>query len=335
MKILFTQLNKDLTNLEHSYQRAAETLGHEVYSFHLEDFMFKSPFLKPLLFRMNGFFYLPSTIKKMNVSFTKYIHRHPVDVIFIFCNHPIESASVLYLKSLGIKTVLVWPDPLVNFMQTLVPNIPLYDYIASYSEQSAKDFKLLGSQHSHWIPLAGDPFLHKMPPIETGFQYDISFIGNYRPEREEALAFIIENFKQQKIRILGNWKSVKSKSLKKYVENKHVFGQEYAGIINRTKVNLNIIDDGNYPAANMRFFEIPMAGGFQISSGCPEMETMFKEHEHILYYKSLDQMASQIEFGLSKPEETLKMKQNAHDLILKDHLYTNRVQKILSELEQG
>lgn len=52
-----------------------------------------------------------------------------------------------------------------------------------------------------------------------------------------------------------------------------------------SKVNLNIIDPTNHPAANMRFFEIPVAGGLQVCSACPEMNDVFRDGEHLFYYQ--------------------------------------------------
>ncbi len=80
----------------------------------------------------------------------------------------------------------------------------------------------------------------------------------------------------------------------------------------------------------MRFFEICMAGGLQISSACPEMEPILKEKEHLFYYNDLEHLSTQIESALSSPEDTSRLKNNAHKLLNSEHLYVYRIRKILA-----
>ena len=46
-------------------------------------------------------------------------------------------------------------------------------------------------------------------------------------------------------------------------------GADFAKAVSCSKLSLNIIDPTNYPAANMRFFEITTAGGLQVTYRLP------------------------------------------------------------------
>ncbi len=72
-------------------------------------------------------------------------------------------------------------------------------------------------------------------------------------------------------------------------------GEEMATFFQRTRVNINVIDDTNFPSANMRFFEIPTAGGVQVCTSCPDMEGEFLDGRHLMYYNSLEQLADKVE----------------------------------------
>ena len=93
---------------------------------------------------------------------------------------------------------------------------------------------------------------------------------------------------------------------------------------------MNIIDDTNFPSANMRFFEIPTAGGLQITSACPEMEQVFKHREHLLYFKDTRDLSVQIEWALQNPDALKTMRQRAQQLIHQQHNYDQRLQTIVA-----
>ncbi len=80
-----------------------------------------------------------------------------------------------------------------------------------------------------------------------------------------------------------------------------IVGKEMASLFQRTRVNINVIDDTNFPSANMRFFEIPTAGGVQVSSPCPDMEEEFLDGRHLMYYNSMEQLAEKVELLLNDP----------------------------------
>jgi len=95
---------------------------------------------------------------------------------------------------------------------------------------------------------------------------------------------------------------------------------------------LNVIDDTNFPAANMRFFEIPCAGGLQVCSECPEMESEFKNGESVFYYKDHNELASIVRSLLINDSQSSRVSQYAHDLICESHTYKHRATRILELL---
>ena len=82
----------------------------------------------------------------------------------------------------------------------------------------------------------------------------------------------------------------------------------------------------------MRFFEIPVAGALQLSSACPEMETVFKEGEHTLYYKNKNDLIKEIQYALNHPDEMEKIRKQGQELLLSNHTYDNRIENILNKL---
>src|SRR5207247_1489397 len=106
-------------------------------------------------------------------------------------------------------------------------------------------------------------------------------------------------------------------------------GAEFAKAVSCSKINLNIIDSSNQHAANMRFFEIPAAGGLQVSSNCPEMESEFKHGEHIFYYESADQLADLFASLKNNDELRRRVAVAGNALVKRKHTYQHRAQMIL------
>jgi spore maturation protein CgeB len=93
-----------------------------------------------------------------------------------------------------------------------------------------------------------------------------------------------------------------------------------------------VIDDTNFPAANMRFFEIPAAGGLQVTSMTPEMEGMFRQHQEAIYYKNEYDVVTQVQWAMDNPSACSSIRLKAHELVTQQHTYTERLRGILAQI---
>lgn len=339
MKVLIIHLSKEKSNLEHSYERTLLDLGQEVVTFQMDDSLKQNISFNFLPSKISNYIYghlePVTTIKKVNIELTKFVIDQKPNVVFVFTNTPINSSTIVYIRTLGIKVILIYPDAIVNMSPRNSQNIKHYDAVFSYSKSGVEAFKMLGAEKVMWCPLAADKTMHllEVPEIDHTFKYDITFIGNYRPERENVLEEVIKSFPMLRFKILGNWKECRSPEIKKHSETRHLFGLEYAQFINESFLNLNIIDKTNYPAANMRFFEIPISGGLQLSSECPEMENIYCDMESIVYFKNSIELFEKIDYCFKNRAEVFKIRQNGSKLTKQNHSYGNRIIQILEYLE--
>jgi spore maturation protein CgeB len=225
---------------------------------------------------------------------------------------------------------------MVNWTTDLTACLPLYDLIATYSRATVPIFKEMGAKAAAWIPLAGDPALH--PKVEGSLVEQrsnsaaVSFIGAWRPEREAILSRL-QGFN---LKIWGpDWgrRCRHNRAIMKAWQGRSLHGVEFASAIANSKVNLNIIDPSNYPAANMRFFEIPVVGGLQVSSICPEMMDVFRHGEHVFYYQSPEELQSNLETILADDTLREQVAGAAHRKVLAEHTYVHRVRTLLRHLE--
>jgi spore maturation protein CgeB len=328
--------NTGLGSLELSYKTAFEYLGYEVLLLDVDKHIFNYVPFGKLGNYVNTFLGVDSWIKKGNRDLVLKIKKFNPELTLVFCNANFISGSLAFLKSIcNSKLGLIWPDTVFNIGNNIMANHSLYDFVGCYSSNSVPVFKAIGFRDVFWLPLAADQWLHGVNTISQNYRYDIAFIGGWRPERENTLNLIKNNFPKAKLLIKGpEWlKRCKIKSLKANIDDGIAIGSDFAKLINVSKINLNIIDATNFPAANMRFFEIPMCNGFQLSSSCPEFESIFTEQNHISYYDSDNSLISKVNHYLNLDNLSLsKIISNAYKLVNNEHTYVHRAEQLIKSI---
>ena len=274
---------------------------------------------------------------RLNRKFVVFASQYKPDLIIPFTNAPISPASILFLKTVipNCKFVLVWPDSLLNFTDNTMAGLRHYDFISTYGSTSVPHLQKLTAGNVFFNPLAGDPEIHgKKPSSES--KIDIGFVGGWRPEREATMTQIFNEFPELSMEIHGPYweKQTKKKPIAAKVKSGGLSGDGMADFFNRTKINVNIIDDTNFPSANMRFFEIPTAGGLQLVSECPEMADTFKHKEDLLYFTNNNELIEGIRWIVDNPNLIDGIKQSANKKINESHSYTLRLQRILEQVNK-
>ncbi|RII29440.1 MAG: hypothetical protein CXR30_11125 [Geobacter sp.] len=288
----------------------------------------------------NRFVPVDAWVRKANREMVLEARRFMPDVLVVFGQNPVQAGALAQIRSMmALKTVYIWPDTLVNLSAPMISVLPLYDLVATYSNSTVPLFERLGAKKVKWVPLAADTKMHSVPdnPQNTaaGSIADIAFIGQWRPERERAVSAILQAYPNIDLKIWGpDWgRRCKGKpGVLKCWQGRPLYAQEFATTVALSKINLNIIDDTNYPAANMRFFEISCSGGLQACSQCPEMEGEFKHGETVFYYKTLEELTDMVHSLLQNDSLRKNVAQKANKIVLGKHTYIHRVTQILDLL---
>jgi len=327
-------IGHDITgNLESSYQRACEALNYEVIHFDILAKIGAYTRLGRLGKTLNQFIPVEPWVRKANRDFVVEVIKHRVDVVITFGHYPIRVGSLAQIKAAtSASLVHIWPDTMLNWDTHLTSCLPLFDCLATYSQTTVPVFKKLGCERAIWVPLAGDPSLHATVNYTADeqemYNADITFIGGWRPEREATLSKLSDF----SLKIWGpDWgrRCKRNPVIMNAWQGRGLFGTEFAKAVACSKINLNIIDPTNYPAANMRFFEVLIAGGLELSSPCPELENEFRDGEHIFYFRCEDNLPNMIQALLQNDEMRKNVATAGQAKVAANHTYAHRILSIL------
>lgn len=324
--------------LERSYHSAFADMGCKVEVFDMEEAIRRNVPLGRLGEQWNRFLPVEPWITKANREMVLAAFAFKPDV-FVVVGHNLARAGALaqMRASRSVRTVLIWPDPMMNLSGPIIQCLPLYDLVATYSQASVPWFRRLGGEGAEWIPLAADPKMHAPPAGQTplDLQADVGFIGHWRPERESALTRLIADAPELAVKIWGpDWgrRCQGKSSLLAAWQGRSVYHADFAKAVAGCKINLNVIDPTNFPAANMRFFELPVAGGLQVTSLCPEMESTFRDGETAVYYQHEADLPELVRRLLADGALRTRIAAAARSLVLAEHTYAHRAQAILDRL---
>ena len=334
LRLLFYSLS-DPHGLAYSYQNAAIALGHHCMYYDYELAHRKHVPFGKWGFKLHQRLYFENLHYKASRDFVIYVKDQKPDAIFFFTNAPVTSGALIFIKSIlpKVKLVLVWPDSLLNFTPPTIANLPLFDYVASYSFTALPLFQNMTTAKVEFVPLAADESIHQIAPANN-YTRLFGFVGGWRPEREKYIKEIALHFGSDHLVIHGPYWKEKcvSHGLKKCIHSSGIRGKDLAVFFNSTLLNLNIIDDTNYPSANMRFFEIPVAGGLQLSTPCPEMENDFKDLESVIYFYNASELIDRSEKVISGIINGYEIKMNAHRKVIVNHTYQIRMAQIINSI---
>ncbi len=326
--------------LESSYASAAAELNFDVTRFDPSREIQKHIRFGKLGRLVNGLVNIEIWTRKMNRELIIKAKETRPDIIMI-----VGGSSVLYGTLATIKAILpncklawVWPDTPLNLNTNNLNYGPILDLSAAYSESTRDVLSRLGFRNVHWVPLAGDLKLHfREVTLNKEFACDLSFVGMWRPERQRILKAIIEKFGHLRIEIHGGyWKrNCMDRGVLAKWKGNGLFGEDLSAHFNRSMININVIDDTNYPAANMRFFEIPASGGLELCSSCPEMEVEFTHKREVVYFENELDAINNVEWIINNPDEAHKIRSEAQSKIVSTHNYTTRLSRIVKLLEDS
>jgi spore maturation protein CgeB len=285
--------------------RAFEELGHRVTIFDWPKYLYTSKgftLTNRLLDRVMFFI----TAAKINRDLTgQLLGDTKFDLMVVIRGNHIAPATVGLAKS-RIAHVVNWnSDDFFNPLNSswfILEAFDKYDCIFTsrghlrdeYLQKGAKRFETL-----NWY-YRPDVLLPRSGPNEAKYTQEIAFIGSWSPRREAILG-ALQSFD---LKIWGaGWGKAEAAFRRQVPWGGQIHMDEMMKVMRSSKLNLNLLTKENRDTSNIRNFEIPSAGGFQLCERSPAVTSLFAENEEIACFEGIDELLAKCRFYLNDDVE--------------------------------
>ncbi len=164
---------------------------------------------------------------------------------------------------------------------------------------------------------------------------DVAFIGGpgRRGQRASFLAEIARRFNTEVFgRHWDRW-SAQHSHLR---VNGPINNRSYAKVCatSRIVLGVNEINEDAYYCSNRTFLTMA-CGALHLTHYVPQLENVFQNGRHLLWYHDEDEALAMIEEWLPKADERARVAAGGHAEVMQHHQYYHRVSRILHWLEHG
>ncbi len=177
--------------------------------------------------------------------------------------------------------------------------------------------------------------------------YDVSreYLSQWEmdyPERLEAMSYLLKVASSQKrvdvvralldqgIRVFGTaWENVLSpEEMERCFVSGLPITQDW-NMYTHSAININVHSVGHEFGTNMRFFNVPAAGAFQICDDRRDYGRYLESGKEIVYYRTCDELCAAVEKYRKDPEARQAIAQGGRQRILAEHTYHHRLKELI------
>ena len=289
--------------------KALECLGHAVTPIDTEppEVRYKQ---RTFLFRLRRKVFGPEDLANANQMIFAAILNHSYDILWIDKGLTIAKETLLQVKQHqpGCTVVGYSPDDMAgrhNQSRDFLGHLGAYDCFITTKSYNLSELKDLGCPRVLFVGNAFDPHTHRPVPISVEEKRTlggpIGFIGAFERARAESILFL--NRMGLGTRVYGpGWKKLREQHSHIRIENKEVFGDEYARAICAFDINLCFLRKLNRDLQTTRSLEIPACGAFMLAERTSEHLELFEEGKEAEFFASDEELTEKARFYLAHAE---------------------------------
>jgi len=241
-----------------------------------------------------------------------------------------HSREVLeHIRDKGVVTACWWLNDPFQFTRSL-KNAGSYEYYFTNARGCLSDYRNEGVKNVYYLPVGCYPPVHRKY-ADRAERYEICFVGDWGPVREQVLESIAVDFN---LSIFGPWKKkIRGGSPLRgcIVEDGFFSPESMVEIFNQSRIVLNIHSwFGRWQyGTNPRLFEAGGCGTFQLCDWKEEIPDLFVEDKEIVLYRSIDELKEKIAYFLKDGAGRSEIAGNAYLRAQSEHTYEARLKEML------
>jgi len=271
--------------------------------------------------------------RKANTELLATADACDADWLLVIATSGVRAGTLaqLRVRRSHMRMDCLYPDSPHNLDTERLACLPLFDHVYVSSPAWVAPFQRLGCNQVSYLPFAADTELYpaSISSSSTSPRHDLVFVGTWRPERERILAQL--NSYDLKIWGSNYWKhrTQANSPLRARWGGREVTGAEFVQVVTRAKIALNIMDRVTWPGPNMRTFELPACGAFQLCERSDAVLDLFHEGQTIECFTEIEEAKSKIEFYLRHEDRRTSIARAAYDFVRHaHHTYLDRATHI-------
>lgn len=250
-------------------------------------------------------------------NFKKTCEKFTPDMILIIQGAP---HSLEYISKLNCYKVAWWIEPSED-LEELLENSVAFDAYFCFSYSAADNLSKVKNNVYYLNHFVNTDIFKVVKSVQK--KYDLVFVGNWSPWREEVINSIL-NVTNNIIIYGPRWKS-KSKINKYILKNvhkgNHIEGASLNLLYNQSKVVLNISRVFGSTGLNMRFTESLAAGAFLLTDDVLEIPLHFKNRHHLMIYESTKHLQQLLKIYLKNDEMRERVAENGRSEVILNYSY--------------
>lgn len=280
--------------------------------------------------------------EKLQEDIIKRAHEIKPDLIFFLTyTDQFRFETLDELKSKYTTYALYWDDQW-RFDSYSSKYAPHFTFVSTTDPWSISKYNRIGI-NPIVIPPAAQPFSENLGPLnaDESYDYDVSFVGGYNKYRGWFIKRLLN---------MG----VKVECFGEGWSNGRISFEQMEQIFRKSKINLNISNSINHDIRfvlsspkvllhylrspkraeqiKARNFEIPLAGGFQLTNYVLGLERYLRIGEEVTVYNTPEECAQQAYYYLENEELRDDIINKSHERVKNEHTYRHRLERILNEI---
>ncbi len=292
MNVLIFDVDCKSSGITYPIRDALNKMGHNAVMFDWKLY-FNSKYYPQIINSLKNKVFLKAIEFKLNNDLKNIVNNNKFDLLLVMRGDHIFPETLKFIKT-RIGKIVNWnTDDLFNDLNSsnLIKNsIEFYDIHFSprkslkneYLNKGAKAFENLD-----WYYRYGLDYKDVLD-FEFSYSHESTFIGSWSERRQ----LFISELKNEKVNVYG-WGWNKKVNISEYINwnlSPSITIKQMHDEFYRSKININLLTVENRDSSNLRNFEIPSSGGFQLSERSDEILDLFKEDKEIVCFSSSDEL---------------------------------------------
>lgn len=325
------------TALNHGFRE----LGWDVYEVSSRDHYLTSH-LKPL--RLAARLLDKVCERSFNDAILSAVARCGAEVLLTVKGGMITAATLATLREQGVFCVNFYPDVEFDHPGMNAELLRGYDLVATTKSFHFPSLEnTVGAGRAVFVHHGYSPLVHHPSPTpltESGYQYDIAYIGNASPYKRDWLLGVAEAFPDRSLLVMGHrWKDLaRGTMLEPAVRGYAIEGDVYARLIEASRINIAVhsgpVGKNRWEdQVSTRTFEIPACDGFMLHIDNDEIRGLYDVPSEIDTFADPDELCGKIAYYLERPALRREMIERAHARCVPAHGHVVRAAEVADLVE--